>query len=268
VADADGPLAHWRVLITRPLEQAAAFAEALRAAGATPIVYPTIAVEPPPSWQPLDQALARRAEYGWAVFTSPSAVAFTTARAEALGIRALSLATMRIAAVGSETARAIAAAGLTATIIPAADAQRQEGLVAGIVAALAQERGAQAAGAGDPAPARILFPQAIGGRELLREELVRRGCVVDVVPVSQTVERDLTEPPPEFDVATFASPSALRAFVRGHGRDRLGPAVVAAIGPTTADAAAALGVRVDVIPPAPSMKALVDALVVFRRPRN
>jgi uroporphyrinogen-III synthase len=254
------------VLITRPSEQAGPFAEALRAAGATPIVYPTIAVEPPPSWRPLDDALARRADYGWAVFTSPSAVAFTTARAAAIGIPAPSLATMRIAAVGSETARALAAAGLTAAIVPAADAQRQEGLVDGIVAAL---REARAAGGDDPPPpARILFPQAIGGRELLRDELVRRGCVVDVVPVSQTIERDLPEPPPDFDVATFASPSALRAFVRGQGRERLGPAVVAAIGPTTADAAAALGVRVDVVPASPSMKALIEALVVFRRQHN
>ena len=56
---------------------------------------------------------------------------------------------------------------------PAADAQRQEGLVDGIVAAL---REARAAGGDDPPPpARILFPQAIGGRELLRDELVRRG---------------------------------------------------------------------------------------------
>jgi len=139
-------------------------------------------------------------------------------------------------------ARALAAAGLTAAIVPGADAQRQEGLVDGIMAALAEAQ-APADGGGEAPPARILFPQAIGGREL-------------------------PEPPPDFDVATFASPSALRAFVRAQGRERLGPAVVAAIGPTTADAAAALGVRVDVVPPSPSMRALVEALVVFRQRHN
>jgi len=126
---------------------------------------------------------------------------------------------------------------------------------------------------GQPSADQVLdrYVQAIGGRELLRDELAQRGMTVDVVPVSQTVERALGDPPPAFDVATFASPSALRAFVRGRGEDgrqALASAIVAAIGPTTADAAAVLGVRVDVVPPAPSMAALIDALAVYRRQHN
>jgi uroporphyrinogen-III synthase len=254
VAAAGGPLAGWRVLVTRPAEQAAPLAEALAAAGAVPLLYPTIALAPPPSWQPLDDALAARAAYAWAVFTSPSAVAFTLGRAAALGLAATELASLRIAAVGSQTARALAERGLTAEIVPREDQQRQEGLADSLLAALADR----------PAGARIFFPQAIGGRELLRDQLTERGCAVDVIPVSQTIARDLDAPPPLFDAATFASPSALRAFVRGHGHHPLAAAVVAVIGPTTAAAAAALGVRVDVMPAAPSMPALVQALVVFR----
>jgi uroporphyrinogen-III synthase len=86
-----------------------------------------------------------------------------------------------------------------------------------------------------------------------------------VVPVSQTLARDLGEPPPAFDVATFASPSALRAFVAGRGLDSLAQAQVAVIGPTTAAEAAALGVRVDAMPATPSVAALVQALVDLRR---
>jgi len=108
--------------------------------------------------------------------------------------------------------------------------------------------------------ARILFPQALGGRELVRDELARRGYAVDVVAVSQTIARDLTEPPPAFDVATFASPSALRAFVERLGGGRLAEARVAVIGPTTAATAAVLGVRVDAMPSNPNVASLVQCL--------
>jgi uroporphyrinogen III methyltransferase/synthase len=243
-------------LITRPAEQAPPFAEALTAAGAVPLLYPTITVAAPPSWQPLDDALARRDQYAWAVFTSPSAVAFTLARAAQLGLGADALGAMRIAAVGTQTARALEQRGLAVDLVPPELEQRQEGLIAALLA--------QGCGA-DASAARILFPQALGGRELLRDDLTRRGCAVDMVPVSRTVPCELSrDPPPPFDVATFASPSALRAFVRGLGADRLSSTVVAVIGPTTAEAAAALGVRVDVMPATPSVAALTAALVQRR----
>ena len=246
------------MLVTRPDGDAARpFAEALAAAGATPVLYPTITVAAPPTWQPLDAAIdrARGGDYGWAIFTSPSAVAFTLGRLTARGLRAQALAGVRLAAVGSETARALRAAGLDVALVPPADRQRQEGLLEALLAALPPPA---AAGA------RILFPQALGGRELVRDELARRGYTVDVVPVSQTVARDLTEPPPAFDVATFASPSALRAFVERLGGARLAEARVAVIGPTTTAAAAALGVRVDAMPPNASSPALVQSLIDLR----
>jgi uroporphyrinogen III methyltransferase/synthase len=249
------------VLVTRPEGDAAGpFAEALAAAGATPVLYPTIAVEAPPSWQAMDAAIdrARAGDYGWAIFTSPSAVGFTLGRLTARGLTAQALAGVRLAAVGSETARALRGAGLDVALVPPADQQRQEGLLEALLAALPPPA------AGAPG-ARILFPQALGGRELVRDELARRGYAVDVVPVSQTIARDLTEPPPAFDVATFASPSALRAFVERLGGGRLAEARVAVIGPTTAAVAAALDVRVDAMPPSPSVVALVQSLIDLRK---
>jgi uroporphyrinogen III methyltransferase/synthase len=245
------------VLVTRPQGDAAGpFAEALAAAGATPVLYPTIVVAAPPSWEPMDAAIdrARAGDYGWAIFTSPSAVAFTVARLTARGLTAQALSGVRLAAVGSETARALRAAALDAALVPPADQQRQEGLLAGLLEALPPPA------TGAPG-ARILFPQALGGRELVRDELARRGYAVDVVPVSQTIARDLTEPPPAFDVATFASPSALRAFVERLGGGRLAEGRVAVIGPTTAAAAAVLGVRIDAMPSNPSVPALVQSLI-------
>lgn len=245
-------LGGWRVLVTRPREQAAALADALSALGATPVVYPTIELAPPPDWGPLDRALADADSYEWLVFTSPSAVRFTCARADQRKAR-IPLGVPLVAAVGAETARAVEAEDLHVTLVPDGGDQNQEGLLAAL---------------GDLEPGtRVLFPQAVGGRELLREALVKRGCVVDVVPVSQTLPVADLAPPPPFDAATFASPSALRAFVARWGKDALASAAVAVIGPTTAAAARELGVRVDAMPDAPSMPALAAALAASRAGR-
>jgi uroporphyrinogen-III synthase len=251
------------VLVTRPQQQAAPFAAALADAGATPIIYPTIELAPPPSWQPLDDALARLPDYGWVVFTSASAAEQTLDRARSRGISATSFAAVRVAAVGDQTARAVRGRGLNVDLVPAADQQRQEGLLEGMLAAL---RATAPPFRGEPGRDKpILFPQALGGRELLRDQLVAAGYTVEVVPVSQTLARDLGEAPPGFDVATFASPSALRAFVAGCGLESLAGARVAVIGPTTAAEAATLGVRVDAMATTPSVEALVQALLDLRR---
>jgi uroporphyrinogen III methyltransferase/synthase len=243
------PLAGWRVLVTRPREQAAPLADALRTTGAEPIIYPTIQLEPPPSWSPFDRALAADPPYAWVIFTSPSAVRLTCARATETG--ALDrLKALRVAAVGAETARAATAAGLRVDLLPPASEQRQEGLASALAALTPGTR--------------ILFPQTIGGREHLRDVLSEQGCVVEVVPVSRTAAlADLPELP-AFHAVVFASPSALRAFVDRWGTEPLGAVVVAVIGPTTSTAARELGVRVDVMPAIPSMAALVEGLVAHR----
>ena len=240
--------------MTRPADQSAPFAAALEAAGGLAVVYPTIAVAPPPSWDALDQALTRIADYQWVIFTSPSAVRFTLARAADTGAGTRTLfAALQIAAVGAQTARALADAGITVDVMPVAD-QRQEGLSSALATL--------------PPGTRILFPQAIGGRELLAERLLQQGCVVDVVAISRTLSLPLAGEPPEFDVATFASPSAFRAFADAHGTASLAGRLVAAIGPTTAAAITAAGGAVDVMPAAPSAAALVSALIAFRRSRR
>lgn len=245
-------LAGWRVLVTRPAEQAAPLANALRDEGAEPVLYPTIEVGPPPSWTAFDAAAGGAlSTYSFIVFTSPSAARFAVGRRVGLVRELAAPGAPVVAAVGSETARALTAQGIAVKVVP--EDQRQEGLVAAFASV--------------PAGARILFPQAVGGRELLAEALAARGVMVDVVAVSQTVPLPLAASPPPFEVATFASPSALKAFVAGPGAGAraLAGKIVAVIGPTTQTAARAAGIAVDVIPATPSVPALVAALVSHRR---
>jgi uroporphyrinogen-III synthase len=247
---ADKPLTGWRVLVTRPTEQAQALADALRAEGATPVIYPTIALGPPPTWTPFDAAVAEVDVYDWIVFTSPSAVRFALGHATGLAKHLQAPRAPKVAAVGTETAKTLAEHGVPVALVPGD--QRQEGLVAGF--------GSLVAGT------RVLFPQAIGGREFLREALARQSAVVDVVPVSETIALPLDTPPPPFDVATFASPSSLRAFVGARTVDALANTVVAVIGPTTRETAHVLGVTVQIVARTPSVAALVAALRAYRTP--
>ncbi len=242
MTSAPPPLSGLRVLVTRPVDQASALVAALEAAGAVPVRYPTIRIAPPPSWDPLDQALARGDDaYDWVVFTSAAAVRHTLGRPNADVC-----ARLAAAAVGRETARALTAASLRVDVAPPPADERQEGLAAAL--------------AGLPPGTRILFPQALGGRPWLAADLRSRGCMVDVVPAYETIPVVHASPPPPYDAATFASPSALRVFVDAAGAQGLAAAIVAVIGPTTHALADELGVRVDVVAHEPGAAALVDAL--------
>lgn len=245
---ATSSLEGWRVLVTRPIEQAAPLALALSERGALPVLYPTIELLPPHSWAPFDAAVAEIGVYGWIVFTSPSAVRFALGRRADLAALLGRTGAPAVAAVGVETARALRDSGARVVLVP--DDQRQEGLALSLASVSPGTR--------------VLFPQAVGGRELLADVLARRGVAVDVVPISQTRALTLAEAPPPFDAATFASPSALRAFVGGRGAEPLAGKVVAAIGPTTQQAARDAGVRVQVVAARPSVSALVEALARFR----
>lgn len=239
-------LAGLRVLLTRPrAEGVEEWAAAFALAGAVPLAYPTIVITPPKSWQALDEAMARLESYDWMVFTSQTAVDFFANHLPTgqfhTGMRP------KMAAVGQRTALAIQRRGGRVALVSTDN--RQEGLVEALRDL--------------PPGAHVLCPLAASGRPLLAQSLRARGCIVDVVTVYRTEPRTDLPAPPEFDVATFASPSALRAFVKGLGPQALAEKTVAVIGPTTAEEAESSGL-VTVVAETPDVDALILAIAQSR----
>ncbi|MGH9285356.1 MAG: uroporphyrinogen-III synthase, partial [Acidimicrobiales bacterium] len=66
---------------------------------------------------------------------------------------------------------------------------------------------------------------------------------------------------------TFTSASAVSAYLAAVGAAQV-PAVVACIGPVTAEAARSAGLVVGVVAPAQSIEALAEALAGFFSPRR
>jgi uroporphyrinogen III methyltransferase/synthase len=256
------PLFGRRILVTRAREQASVFAEGLREAGALPVEFPAIEIRPPDSWAEVDGALDRLAEYDWIVFTSANAVRYFLMRLRASGRDVRALGRARLCAIGPATAEAIEALGLRVDVVP--PEYRAEAVVAALTAAEGPEglRGR-----------RVLVPRARDARDVVPAALAERGARVDRVTAYRNVLPDRTAAASvrglledgRIDAVTFTSASTVRNLVDMLGRQEapalLARTVVAAIGPVTADAAAAAGLRVDLVPEASTIPALTRALV-------
>jgi uroporphyrinogen III methyltransferase/synthase len=252
------PLFGRRVVVTRPRAQAAALADLLEERGADVISFPTIAIAPPDDPAALDRAVAAAGGFDWIVFTSANGVLAFFDRMAALRRDVRELASVRLAAIGPETAAQLERRLLRATVVP--DDYRAEGLL-------------DALGTDDVRGRRVLLPRAAGARAVLPDELRRRGATVDEVIAYRAVA------PPgvdgaamaaalqagDVDALTFTSSSTVRNFAALVGEPALarlrdgGPAV-ACIGPVTAETARELGLRVDVVPSAYTVPALAAAL--------
>lgn len=254
-------LAGRRVVITRAREQASRFRRLLEEAGAEVLEIPTIRIEPPESWVPLDRAIARLEEFDWLVFTSVNGVESFRKRLVAAGRDSKGLGGLRVAAIGPATGAALEAWGVRPELVP--EEFRAEGLVARLQSRLS--RGT-----------RVLLPRAARTRDVLVRELERLGAEVCEVPAYRTLpdreggpalRRALAGEPP--DVVTFTSSSTVRAFVgmlgEAESRSLLGRVVVACIGPVTAQTAVELGLPPRIVPSEYTIPALVGAIVDFYR---
>ena len=251
------PLFGWRVLVPRTKEQAASLSERLRSYGAVPQEVPTIAVEPPRTPQQMERAVKGlvTGRYQWIAFTSANAVRAVREKLEEYGLDARAFAGVKVAAVGEQTAAALAVFGIKPDLVPDGE-QSSEGLAAAwppyddVL---------------DPNN-RVLLPRADIATEALVARLTGLGWEAEDVTAYRTVR---AAPPPApvreaikgggFDAVLFTSSSTVRNLIGIAGKPHA-VTVIAVIGPQTAQTAAEYGLRVDVMAPKPSATALAEAL--------
>ena len=135
------------------------------------LTVPTIAIEAPESWDPLDRALDRVADYRWLVFTSANGVAMVRQRLAGRGVAGPGPARLRVAAIGPATAAALRDWGVHPDVVP------EEYVAEGLAARLRE-----LIRPGD----RVLLPRAAETRDVLVRELEAMGAHVDEVAAYRT----------------------------------------------------------------------------------
>lgn len=273
------PLLGLRILNTRPVVErgdlceahpgmswmfnsADEFSRALLALGAEPVYLPMTRIVPACDSRPLDAAIRSMAgrfeSFDWVVFTSANAVHFFWDRLCKLGYDARVFGSTRIAAVGPATAEALRPCGLQADWMPTHFAARE-----------------LEAGLGDVSGLKVLLPRSGSASNDFSEKLESRGARVhavtayDLLPGGGNTGSFPGLKAGRIDVLAFFSPSAVEGFVTLLEDEDLYElfrgAAVACIGPTTAEAAARLGLQVDLVPEEHTLDGLCSALVAWRQ---
>lgn len=225
------PLTGWRILTTRASKQSGGLAKPLRELGAEVIEIPTIQINPPSSYKPLDSALKKISDYDWLILTSVNGVEAVFERLKKLKMPVSSLKHLQIAAIGPATKKAIEAQGLNVTVTP------EKYIAESVVEALR----------GKTEGKRVLLARAKVARDVLPNELKTAGVKLDVVEAYETrvpagaknkLQKVFADHDRRPDVVTFTSSSTASNFLNLVGSDRapvLREIWLASIGPVTSN---------------------------------
>jgi len=254
-----GVLAGKRVVITRARSQAGELAQRIEELGGEVLEFPTIEIQPPEDYGPLDRALKELPSYEWIFFTSVNGVEYFFARMADLRRDKNILEGIKVVAIGPETARRLEKAGIRIFLVP--KKYQAEGILEGLTAE--EVRGK-----------RILIPRAAKAREVLPETLRQWGGSVDIVAVYRTVvpKHDTAELSTmlrqnKVDMITFTSSSTVSHFVGLFRNENLaelmGKTVIACIGPITGQTVVDCGLQPDVVSEEYTVPGLVKAIIGY-----
>jgi len=248
------PLLGRRIVVTRAADAALELADRLERLGAEALVAPTIELREPQSTEAFDRALAAIGSFDWIVFTSAHGVEVFFARLAKRGGDVRDLWRAELAAIGPGTKAALVRRGLQVAVVPAE--YRAEALAADLTPLVAGKK--------------VLLPRAAGARDVLPKALASAGATVTDAPTYRAspvaglpsrVQELLAAD--RIDALTFTSSSTVRHFHDLLAGRPIGRAIVATIGPITADSARALGHRVDVVAREYTLDGLVASLVDY-----
>lgn len=230
---ASQPLHGWRILTTRASKQSGGLAAPLRELGADVIEVPTIEINPPSSYEPLDSALKKIKDYDWLVLTSVNGADAVFARLKELGMEASDLKHLDIAAIGPATKKAIEAQHLKVTVTP------DKYIAESVIEALR----------GKTEGKRVLLARAKVARDILPSELKKAGVLLEVVEAYETkvpagaqaqLQKLFSSRSQRPDIVTFTSSSTATNFLNLLGNDNdqqqaLKEVHLASIGPVTSN---------------------------------
>ena len=182
------PLHGRTVVVTRARAQASGLAKTLRGLGANVVELPAIRIESRIDDAEVRAAASEIADYDLVCLTSPNGVELLFEALAAAGRDARALAGATVAAIGPGTARALAAHGIAADVVP------ERFVAEALVEALAEV---------EVEGKRVLIARAAEARDVLPDALRERGGEVDVVALYETVR----EAPDEAAIAAAEAPT-------------------------------------------------------------
>lgn len=261
------PLFGKRVLVTRARSQASELADLIDELGGEPYEFPVIETRMASSEkaaQEVRQALETPDRYDWVMLTSENGVDFFFRWLELLEIDIRRFHRARFAAVGPGTAKALAARGVRADVVP------EQYVAEGLLESLSCEvRPGQTA----------LLPRGNLARKKLPQELERQGVAAVEIDVYETVQAVGRDPflldmlqRGEIHAITFTSSStvtnlleALRSLGASDPQALLRGIDIACIGPITARTAEDNGLRVTALAETSTIAGLAHALCALSR---
>lgn len=252
------PLSNRTIVITRSAEQSESSTNIFNDSGANVILFPTIKITNPESFDLFDEAVKTFNEFDYLIFTSANAVYNFSKRINELKI-SLSYNKIKVVVTGSKTGEICKEKNIKVDFIP--DEYSAEAIVENLKEKIKNKK--------------MFIPCSAIARKELSEGLKAAGAIVTKVPVYDVGIPDDDEMKKYVDelkqsihdVFIFTSPSTFKNFLTimkiENPKNYFKDFIVAAIGTTTETAIKEFDVNVNIVPKIFTMESLAEEVINY-----